>query len=183
MYGGGWRSRLRSALVFAAESYKADPGHSSMVFRVKHMGTTYFWGRFNAISGSYKLDKNPTQCQFAFDVKTESVDTGIAKRDTHLKSPDFFNAVQFPTISFKSRSVASAGEGAYDVTGDLTLHGVTKPVAVKITQTGSGSMRGRAINGIEGVFTIKRSDFGMKGMVGPVGDDVWVSVCIEGGQQ
>jgi polyisoprenoid-binding protein YceI len=174
---------LTAHVAYAAVAYKADSAHSSMVFRVKHMDTTYFWGRFNAISGSYTLDQDPAKCQFAFEVKTESVDTGIPKRDTHLKSPDFFNAVQFPTISFKSRSVASAGQGAYDVTGDLTLHGVTKPVTVKITQTGSGSMRGRAITGIEGTFAIKRSDFGMKGMVGPVGDDVWISVCIEGGQQ
>src|SRR6516225_8322654 len=77
----------------AADLYTADTVHSSLVFRVKHMNTAYFWGRFNNISGSFTLDEaNPAASQFEFQVKVDSVDTGSTKRDTHLKSPDFFNS-------------------------------------------------------------------------------------------
>jgi polyisoprenoid-binding protein YceI len=165
----------------AAEAYAADPVHSSLVYRVKHMNATYFWGRFNTITGSFTLDEaNPAQCQFEFQVKADSIDTGNAKRDQHLKSPDFFNVVQFPTIAFKSQKVTKSGE-AYDVVGDLTLHGVTKPVTVKVVPTGKGKgPMGAPIAGIEATLTLKRTDFGMSNMVGPLGDDVWVTVGIEG---
>jgi polyisoprenoid-binding protein YceI len=165
----------------AAETYQADSVHSSVVFRVKHMNTSYFWGRFNGVEGSFTLDEaNPAQSQLQFKVKSAGVDTGNAARDTHLKGPDFLNAVQFPAITFTSKSVAKSGN-AYEVSGDLTLHGVTKPVALRITPTGAGKdMRGTPIAGIETAFTIKQSDFGMTKMVGPVGDDVWVNVSIEG---
>src|SRR3954447_1909898 len=107
----------------AGEAYTADPVHSTLVFRVKHMNATDFWGRFNTINGSFTLDDaNPAGCQFEFKVKADSVDTGNGARDKHLKGPDFFNVVQFPEISFKSQSVKQAGTG-YEVTGDLTLHG------------------------------------------------------------
>jgi polyisoprenoid-binding protein YceI len=165
----------------AAEMYAADGAHSSLVYRVKHLDTTYFWGRFNTISGSFALDEsNPAESRFEFQVKADSIDTGIPKRDLHLKSPDFFNVAQFPTIAFKSQNVTKSGD-AYDVTGELTLHGVTKPVKVKVVSTGkSKDMRGTPIAGIEATFSIKRSEFGMKNMVGPIGDDVWVTVGIEG---
>jgi polyisoprenoid-binding protein YceI len=170
-----------SAPASAAEAYAADPVHSSLVYRVKHFNATYFWGRFNTITGSFTLDEaNPAQCQFDFQVKADSIDTGNAKRDQHLKSPDFFNVVQFPTIAFKSQKVTKSGE-AYDVVGDLTLHGVTKPVTVKVVPTGKGKgPMGAPIAGIEATLTLKRTDFGMSNMVGPLGDDVWVTVGIEG---
>jgi polyisoprenoid-binding protein YceI len=165
----------------AAESYAADAAHSSLVYRVKHMNTSFFWGRFNTIDGAFALDEsNPAESRFEFSVKADSIDTGIPKRDLHLKSPDFFNVVQYPTIAFKSSSVTKAGDG-YDVAGELTLHGVTKPVKVKIVPTGKAKGPGGApIAGIEATFTIKRSEFGMTNMVGPVGDDVWITVGIEG---
>ena len=166
----------------AADAFQADKAHSSVVFRVKHMNTSNAWGRFNDVSGVFSIDdKDPTQSRFDFEVKTASIDTADAKRDQHLKSPDFFNAVQFPTITFKSRSVTPAAKGELDVAGEMTLHGVTKPVTIRIARTGAGiDMRKKAIAGIEATFTIKRSDFGMTNMVGPVGDDVWVNVSIEG---
>jgi polyisoprenoid-binding protein YceI len=171
------------ALAAAAETFQVDPVHSSVNFRVKHMNVSYSYGRFNAISGTFTLDPtDPAKSAFEFNVRADSLDTGSPKRDGHLKSPDFFNVRQYPSISFKSKSVASAGENAYDVTGDLTLHGVTRPVTLKVEQTGKGpGMAGRgAAAGLLTTFNIKRSDFGMKGMVGPVGDDVRVEVAIEG---
>jgi polyisoprenoid-binding protein YceI len=164
----------------AADTYAVDGVHSSVVFRVKHMNTSNAWGRFNNIAGTFTLDEaNPAESKLDFQVKSDSIDTADAKRDQHLKSPDFFNAVQYPAITFKSQSVTKAG-GAYEVTGDLTLHGVTKPVTIKVVPTGSGKdMRGTPIAGIETSFNIKRSDYGMSKMVGPVGDDVWVNVSVE----
>jgi polyisoprenoid-binding protein YceI len=171
----------------AADTYTADPVHSSVVFRIKHMNTSYSWGRFNTLAGKFTIDHaDPSQCQLDFVVDTESVDTANAKRDEHLKSPDFFNAKQFPKITFKSTSikVPASDDDPYEVTGNLTLHGVTKPVVAKVKATGfSKGMDGKPIAGIEGNFTLKRSDFGMTNMVGPVGDDVWVNVSIEGAQK
>src|SRR5262245_55748040 len=81
-----------------AETYRAAPLHSSIVFRVKHLNTAYIWGRFNDFTGSFTLDSaDPAQSKFDFQVKTASVDTANAQRDRHVKSPDFLNAVQYPT--------------------------------------------------------------------------------------
>jgi polyisoprenoid-binding protein YceI len=173
------------ALAASAETFQVDPVHSSVNYRIKHMNLSYSYGRFNAIAGTFDLDPaDPAKGVFDFTVKTDTIDTGVAKRDGHLKSPDFFNARQFPTITFKSKSVASAGENTYDVTGDLTLHGVTKSVTLKVEQTGKGpGMGGRGAVGLLTSFTIKRSDFGMKNMIGPVGDDVRVEVAIEGNRR
>ena len=168
----------------AADTYGVDAVHSSVVFRVKHMNTSYAWGRFNDLSGSFSLDPAaPAQSKLQFTVKADSVDTGNAKRDQHLKGPDFFNAVQFKTISFVSKSVAKAGD-AYEVNGDLTVHGVTKPVTVKLTPTGAGKgPTGAAIAGIEANFTVKQSEFGITKMAAAIGDDVWVNVSVEGVKQ
>jgi polyisoprenoid-binding protein YceI len=169
--------------VAAAETYSVDTVHSTVIFRVKHMNASYAYGRFNDIKGQFGFDEqNPAQSRFDFEVKVASIDTAQPKRDMHLKSPDFFNAVQFPTITFKSKSVTKAGTDEYQVSGDLTLHGVTRPVILKVMKTGSGKgPRGGSIAGLESVFAIKRSDFKMTNMVGPVGDDVVVTVSVEGG--
>jgi polyisoprenoid-binding protein YceI len=179
---GSW---LPASLARGADTYQVDPVHSSVVFRVKHMNTSYFWGRFNKPSGSFALDEqDPASSQFDFQVETASVDTGNPMRDKHLQSPDFFNAVQYKTIAFKSKSVASAGPGTFEVTGDLTLHGVTKPLTIKVVKTGSGKgPRGNPIVGLDTSFAIRQSDFGMTKMVGPTGDDVWINVSIEAGKQ
>lgn len=168
----------------AADVYVADPVHSSVVFRVKHANTTYFWGRFNHIEGKFTLDSiDPGAVNLEFEVKTASVDTANADRDKHLKGPDCFNAVQFPTIRFKSKSAVTKGSG-YEVQGDLSLHGVTKPVSVHLTPTGTGKgPTGKEIGGIEATFSIKQSDFGMTKMAPLIGDIVFVSVCVEGIRQ
>ena len=165
----------------AEESYQADPVHSSVVFRVKHMNTTYFWGRFNEITGTFSLDSaDPAQNKFQFQVKAGSVNTGEAKRDEHLKGPDFFNAVEFPTISFVSTG-ATKLENGYEVSGDLTLHGVTKPIKVRVVPTGTGKgPTGAPIAGIESTFTISQKDFGITKMANMIGDDVLITVGVEG---
>ena len=162
----------------AAETFHVDPVHSSMLFRVKHMNTSYIWGRFNEYSGTANLDgADPS---FSVQIKVDSIDTANAKRDQHLKGPDFFSARQFPAISFKSTKVTKLGPTTYDVEGTLTLHGVSKPIKVRVDRTGTGKgPTGGAITGLATTFTIKRSDFGMKFMLQGVGDDVLIVANLE----
>jgi polyisoprenoid-binding protein YceI len=161
----------------AADVYKVDPVHSSVIFRVKHMNTSYAWGRFDDFAGSLSLDSSQSKLQF--QIKTASVDTNNANRDNHLRSPDFFNAVQFPTIGFVSKSVTQKGN-AYEVVGDMTLHGVTRPLTFKLIPTGTGKdMKGNAIAGFEASFTLSQKEFGITKMAAAIGDEVWVIVGIE----
>ena len=172
--------RPGEALSADAKTWAGDTVHSFVLFRIKHLGTSWAFGRFNDFTVGLTTDGAGSLAGVEFDVKTASVDTGQAKRDGHLKSPDFFNAEQFPDITFKSKSVKAAGEGAWDVSGDLTLHGETKPVTVKVTKVGAGKdMKGGEILGLEAAFTVKRSDYGMSNMVGPIGDEVAVTVAVE----
>ena len=175
-----------STLVFAgaagAETYKIDGVHSAAVFRVSHMGVSYSYGRFNDIDGTMTLDDaDPSKWSFDVTIKTESVDTANDKRDKHLRSQDFFNAKQFPVMTFKSTSVAKGSDGTYDVTGDFALLGVTKSITVKVEHVGSGDDgRGNYRSGIETVFTIDRTDFGMNYMPDGLGKEVRVMVGLEG---
>lgn len=170
------------ASAASAETFKVDGTHSSVVFRIKHMNVSYFYGRINKIDGQFTLDDGDGAAN-SIDITLDatSVDTGNDGRDRHLKSPDFFNAKQHDTITFKSTSVKSSGEGKFEVTGDLTLHGVTKSITVNVERVGVGPGReGGTIAGFEAVFTIKRSDYGMEFMNGPLGDEVRLMVGIEG---
>lgn len=169
-----------------AEKYTVDAVHSSAIFRIKHMNVSYFWGRFNDVSGTVAWDsENPEASSFDVRIKTESVDTNSKQRDNHLKSPDFFNAKQFPTLAFKSKSVKKAGEKTYEVAGELTLHGVTKPLTAKVEMTGTGKapQGGGTIIGFETTFEIKREDFGMSYGKGALGEDVRVVVSLEAGRK
>lgn len=166
----------------AADTYQIDPVHSSILFKIRHLNVADFYGRFNDASGTVTFDKeNPEKSSIALEVKVESLDTHNDKRNQHLKSPDFFNAKQFPVISFKSTKVEKGGADTYKVTGDFTLHGVTKPVTVEFKKVGEGKgMQGeyRAGGGTE--FTLKRSDYGMNFMAGALGDEVTVILSLEG---
>jgi polyisoprenoid-binding protein YceI len=168
--------------VPVADAFGVDGVHSSVMFRVKHQNVAFFYGRFNTVSGSFNLDEaNPAASSVEITIDTESIDSANEGRDKHLKSPDFFSTKEFPTMTFKSTSVESKGEKKYLVKGDLTLKGVTKAIEVTIEDTGRGAGRGGAkIAGIESVFTIKRSDYGMNYMVGPLSDDVTIYVGLEG---
>jgi polyisoprenoid-binding protein YceI len=177
---GGLRGGSASA---GAESFGVDTVHSSVVFKIQHMGVSNFYGRFNDISGSYNLDQaTPANSAFDFQVKTESVDTKNSKRDGHLKSPDFFNAGEFPIISFKSTKVAKAGDNQLRVNGDLTLHGVTKPINTTLTLFPAKQTPQGYKGGFETTFKIKRTDFDMDTFVaeGGLGDDVEITVAVEG---
>lgn len=168
-------------LAEAKGSYKIDAGHSVAIFAVSHAGLSTSYGRFNKLSGSLNIDGDPSKSSISIEIDAKSIFTADRKRDEHLMGPDFFNVAQFPTITFKSKSIAQAGAGHYDVKGDLTIHGVTKEVAVKMKHVGAGefAMDKSYRTGFEGDFTIKRSDFDMKNMMGAVGDDVRLILSIE----
>lgn len=163
--------------------FEVDSVHSTALFRVQHAGAGQFWGRFNELAGTFTLAEDPAKMAFAIDVMIASVDSGNDKLDAHLKSPDFFNEAEFPKMSFKSKSAKKAANGMFEVAGDLTMHGVTKPVTAMVEVTGMSSMMGER-GGVEAVFTVKRSDFGMNYGVekGMLGDMVKVVVGLEGVQ-
>lgn len=169
--------------ALAATAWKVDSGHSSVVFRVKHLKVSHFFGRFNKIEGELDFDpKAPEKATIKISVDAASVDTNSAGRDKHLRGPDFFAVKQFPKITFASTAVKKTGENTYDVTGDLTLHGVTKSITVKATHTGTGpGMRGETRTGFLINFTVKRSEYGMKYGVdkGVLGDEVELTIGLE----
>ncbi len=173
-----------AAQMEAGEAFKVDAGHSAVIYRIKHLGVAYNYGRFNGIEGSFHFDPSePEASEISVEIDTASVDSGIEKRDNHLRSPDFFNAKQFPTATFESTSVRKTGPSVYEVTGDFTLNGQTKPVTTTINLTGEGQDPwGGYRSGIETVFTIKRSDFGITYMVdnGGLADEVRLTVALEG---
>jgi polyisoprenoid-binding protein YceI len=168
----------------AADTFKVDPVHSSVVFSVQHLGVTNFYGRFNDISGTVVFDKdNPSKSSVELSVPVESLDTHNAKRDQSLKSPDYFDAKQFPTITFKSTKVEGSGD-TLKVSGDFTVHGVTKRLTVDFKKGGEGKgLQGEMRSGGETRFAIKRSDFGMNFMQGAIGDEVAVILSLEGIKQ
>ncbi len=170
-----------AAVAQEAEAYAVDPAHAGVTFKISHLGLSWVQGRFDDISGQFMLDRqNPANCSFELEAKTESVDTNNRKRDDHLRSPDFFNAKQFPGITFKSTSVKAAQDG-YEVTGDLTLHGVTRPVTIVLSGGKSAEFpKGIHRTGFSGELSIKRSDFGISKYVGAVADIVHLELSFEG---
>ena len=173
-----------AGLSLHADTFKIDPVHSSIVFSIKHLGVSNFYGRFNDVSGQVVFDKSdPGKSAVELSIPVESIDTHNEKRDQHLKSPDFFNAKQFPVITFKSKSVEGSGDN-YKVTGELNLHGVSKPLTLEIKRAADGKGTDDEVRGGgETQFTIKRSDFGMNFMQGALGDDVTVLLSLEGVKQ
>jgi polyisoprenoid-binding protein YceI len=163
----------------AAGAWSVDPVHSSMVFRIKHMNTAYFYGTFNDLSGTVTFDEaKPEASSVDLAVKIDSVETHADGRNKHLKSASFFNSAEFPTATFKSTAWKGSGT-SFDVTGDMTIHGVKKPLTIKLEKTGEGKGQQGPIIGFETTFTIKRSDFGITYMPDGLSDEVKMVVSIE----
>ena len=168
----------------APRDFSIDAVHSTVLFKVKHMNVGYAFGRFNQFSGTVKFDTaNPAQSAMEITVKTASVDTANKKRDQHLRGPDFFDAKQFPVMTFKSKSVRKTGERTYGMTGELVVKGVKKTITVPVEHIGTGQGRGGPIVGAISTFTIKRSDYGINYMLGGLGDEVEIIAAIEAVQK
>jgi polyisoprenoid-binding protein YceI len=177
---GLWTAALPAR---AADTFAVDPVHSSVVFRIKHLNLVHISGRFSQFSGTFAFDdKNPANCKLEMEVKIDSIDTANADRDKHLKADDYFDAAKFPTMTFKATSMKPSDETHYDVTGDLTIHGVTKPVTVKLERLGTikDPRTGKPRTGWETSFTIQRSDFGMRTAIPAIADKVRISLAVEG---
>jgi polyisoprenoid-binding protein YceI len=176
-------------LVFAsparAQKYGIDPAHSSITFKVKHLGLTWVYGRFNEFSGDFTFDKgDPGKSSFAVTIKTDSIDTNQKMRDKHLRSKDFFDVEKYPEITFKTTSVKKGKDG-YELTGDFTMRGVAKPITFTVK---GGDDEKEFPKGVKRIgFTIQtklnRSDWGMNFMVGPISDAVHIAIGFEGVQK
>lgn len=186
--------KIRAALLLAAlgftgasfthaavETYVPDPAHSSINFSIRHLFTN-IPGAFTKFTATITVDRDHLEQSSAeATIEVASVNTGTQKRDTHLQQPEFFDAAKFPTITFKSKSWTKTGETTFDVTGDLTIRGVTKEVVLKVTALGFGPglQPGTQVSGWEARTKINRHDFGVSAFKGAVGDDADVTINLE----
>lgn len=175
--------------VHADETYKLDPVHSSISFKVRHF-FSYVTGSFKTFEGTITVDPDhPEKSSVTATIDATSIDTQNEKRDGHLQSADFFDVAKFPTITFKSKSVKQTGADAADIVGDLTMHGVTKEITLHAKFLGKGKGMGeKAISGWQVTpDPIKRSEYGLtwsKAVEGTavVGEEVTISIDIEAGK-
>lgn len=171
-----------AATAEAADKYTFDPGHSQINFSWNHFGFSNIWARFDKFDGELLLDtQDLTRSSVSVTIPLSAIDTDVEKLDEHLKSADFFDAAKFPNITFKSTKVEKAGEGKLKVTGDLSIHGVTKATVLDVTvnKIGQHPMMKDDAAGFDASATIKRSEFGV-GMYAPnVSDEIAVRITAE----
>ena len=178
------RSLLLAALALPAFAvdYTVDDVHTFALFRVQHMGAGFTWGRFDTVTGEIAYDPaDVAKNKVTITIQAASVSAGQPDLEKHLRSNDFFDVKQFPTMTFVSKAFAKKADGQYDVTGDLSIHGVTKTITVPVVRTGmSTNLKSqKPLIGFESVFEIKRSEYGMAYGAGAVGDAVRLTVAVE----
>lgn len=182
-------SALLAASVLAAGSlraeevvYEIDPVHSVVLLKVRHLGLADTYGRFNQMAGEVRYNEaEPEKSKINFTVQAASIDTANADRDKHLRGPDFFNAAEFPELIFKSTKVVKKDDDEYEVTGDFTVRGETRPATFEFEFGGTGKgMQGEERFGGGTKFKVKRSDFGIDYLPQALGDEVEVIVSVEG---
>ncbi len=163
----------------AADDYKIDSNHTSIVWFANHFGFSSPSGKFSQVEGTLTLDEqNPYQSKVEVTVKTDSIITGIAKLDEHLKSDSFFNVTKFPTAKFVSTKITQTARNISKVDGNLTLLGVTKPVSLnaRLNKIGTNAVNQKKTAGFSLVGTIKRSDFGMNFGIPGISDEVKINI-------
>ena len=178
---------LASSGFAAVETYKIDSTHSTIQFSLRHLVSKYT-GSFSTVSGNLTVDRdNLEKSSVEATIDVGSINTSDEKRNSHIKSPDFFDFAKFPSMTFKSTAWKKTGFDTYDVTGNLTIKDVTKPVVLKAKLLGFGDgMGGAKLTGWEVTGAIKKSEFGLGGpaMLGKVlGDDVTINIGIEAGMK
>lgn len=160
-----------------AQTWKADPAHSRLGFAIGHLGISEITGAFNTFEVTITSAKADfSDAVFALNVDVGSIDTAVQKRDDHLRSADFFEVAKHPTMTFKSTGISPSGKNRYKLTGELTLHGVTKPITAELWHRGTTNNQGKAIAGFQLTATLKRSDFGVGPKFAPpmIADEVMV---------
>ena len=168
----------------APKAYNIDPTHSKALFRVRHSGVSWFYGRFNEVTGTVNVDDaDPTKSTVELAIAVSSVDTGTEKLDNHLKTSDFFSADEFPKITFKSKKVAKKSGEIFTVTGDLTIRDKTKEVTLEVERTGMAESERGPKAGFHTTLDIKRSDYGVSYGLdgGALGDETHLIVSLECG--
>ncbi|MFT3732531.1 MAG: YceI family protein [Hyphomicrobium sp.] len=175
-----------SAPAMAAD-YKIDTdnAHASITFKVSHLGFSWIIGRFDKFSGTFSFDdKNPDASKVSVDIDTTSIDTNLALRDKHLRAADLLDTDKYPTAKFESTSIKSTAPNKATVTGNLTLHGVTKEVVIEADHVGGGKDPwGGYRDGFIGTTKITLADFGILRNLGPATKDVELILNIEGIRQ
>ncbi len=144
--------------------YQLDPAHSNVQFTVRHLMLSNVRGTFSGVSATVNYDpSNPAATTFEAAIDVNSVSTNDEKRDGHLKSPDFFDAAQYPTIAFKSKRLEKTGNNTFKVVGDLTIHGITKEETLTVEEVSNEAKDpwGKTRIGASARTKIKRSDFGL----------------------
>ena len=196
-----WISKTSIAIAIAtmvalpvrahADSWQIDPAHTNVEFTVRHMMISNVKGQFQKTAGTITANGNdPASAKIDVTIDASSIDTRVQRRDAHLKSPDFLDVAKYPAITFKSTKVEAAGPNKWKVTGDLTIHGVTKPVVLEVEGSGAPiQVMGNTRAGASATAKIKRSDFGLSwnkalesgGVL--VGDEVAISIDVEAVRQ
>ncbi|HEX4480317.1 MAG TPA: YceI family protein [Rudaea sp.] len=169
--------------AFAApQKYDIDTTHTQVIFSWNHFGFSNPSAMLEKFTGDFMLDTaDITKSSISITFPLDGLHTGVPKLDEHLKSPDFFDAAKFPDITFKSTKVDKSGANGLKVTGDLTIHGVTKPATldVKINKIGDNPMMKKASAGFDATTTIKRSEFGVSKYVPNVSDEIPVRITFD----
>ena len=181
---------LGTALLSAGQAMAADyvidkeGQHAFVDFKISHLGYSFIHGTFKDWNGEFSFDAaKPEASKISVELKTASLFTNHAERDKHISSKDFLDVAKYPEAKFVSTSVKSTGEKTADVTGDLTLHGVTKPVVIKATFNGEGKDPwGGYRAGFNGTSTLNLNDFGIKGP-GPTSQTLDLDITFEGVQK
>lgn len=161
-----------------ADTYAFDASHTAVTWHINHFGFSNPSGKFMSAKGTLTLDEQaPQSSKVELDIDVNAMNTGVAKLDEHLKSKDFFDVATYPTAHFVSTKVQQTGADTANVTGDLTLHGVTQPITLKVHLNKIGqNMMGKKTAGFTASTALKRSDFGMKTYLPNLGDDVTIDI-------
>ena len=161
------------------ETFTFDKAHTLIGFRIRHI-LTKVEGRFKGFEGKIWLDRaNPSASRVDLTIQTASIDTGVEARDNDLRSPNYFDVAKYPTLSFKSSRIEPKGNDQYDVTGDFSMHGVTKTIRVPVKALGFGKMGKTEKAGFEIALPINRKEYGIVSGSPVVGDEVEINIQVE----
>ncbi|MFC0710380.1 YceI family protein [Azorhizophilus paspali] len=182
---------LGSALLGTGQAMAADyvidkeGQHAFVNFKISHLGYSWLYGTFRDFDGSFSFDAaKPEASKVKVNLKTASVDSNHAERDKHIRSADFLNVAKYPTATFESTGVKSTGQNTFDITGNLSLNGVTKPVVIATRFIGEGKDPwGGYRAGFEGSTKLKLKDFNIQKDLGPASQEVDLIISVEGVRQ
>lgn len=176
---------LSTSAIAADYMIDTKGAHASINFKVSHLGYSWLEGRFNKFDGQFSYDPaNPDSSTVEVNIDTTSVDSNHAERDKHLRSDDFLDVAKYPTASFKSTGFKVGENGTAVLSGELTLHGVTKPVEIAISKIGEGKDPwGGYRAGFTGTTEFQMKDFGITKNLGPASETVYMKLHVEGIRQ